>query len=184
MTGLVWLLIGAGLLSLVLTAYAAWRGAPWLPTPQQAVEAALDAADVRTGGVVVDLGAGDGRVLLAAARRGAFAVGYELSPFLWLVAWLRTRKFRQQITVKLADGFGVDLSAATVIFAFLRPATMSRLEGVIGRLSAPTNLRVATYAFPLPDREPARVLRVPRCAPIFLYEKHETLLASCSPRTG
>lgn len=158
------------LVVLALTAYAAWLGAPWLPTPRAAIEAALDAAGVGPRDVVVDVGTGDGRVLLAAARRGASAVGYELSPFLWLVAWLRSRPFRRLVRVRFADGFRADLSAATVVFAFLRPATMPRLAATLKRQQGTKNLTLLAYAFPLPSRTPARVLRIPRCAPIFLYE--------------
>jgi len=52
--------------------------APFNPTPRAAVEAALDMLDVKSGDVVADLGCGDGRLLVAAARRGATAVGVEL----------------------------------------------------------------------------------------------------------
>lgn len=163
-------LFGLALLAaLALTAYAAWRGAPWLPTPVAAVNAALDAAGAGPGDCVVDLGAGDGRVLLAAARRGASAVGYELSPFFLVIAWLRARAYRRQISVRCADGFSADLSAATVLFAFLRPATMPRLGSALDRRRTGTAVRVVAYAFPLPNRVPERVLRVPRCAPLFLY---------------
>lgn len=157
------------LVALTLTAYAGVRGAPWLPTPQRAVEAALDAAHVGPSDVVVDLGAGDGRVLLAAARRGARAVGYELSPFFWVIAWLWTLGFRDRVRVVLADGFQADLSAATVVFAFLRPATMPRPAATMNQLRFTRRIQVLSYAFPLPDWCSDRVLRVPGCAPLFIY---------------
>lgn len=162
----IWLALGV----LFLTAYAGVRGAPWLPTPHRAVEAALDVAHVGPGDMVVDLGAGDGRVLLAAARRGARAVGYELSPVFWALAWLRTRGLRVgRATVKFQDGFRADLSAATVAFAFLRPATMPRLAATLHRQRRTKSLRVLTYAFPLPGREPTSVLRLPGCSPVYVY---------------
>lgn len=172
---LAWLGLGI----LFLTAYAAWRGAPWLPTPHRAVEAALAAVGVRDGDLLVDLGAGDGRVLREAARRGARAVGYELSPLLWLVAWVRTRQFglrlrgsgsrSGQARVLLRDGFRADLSSATVLFAFLRPATMPRLAHALNRRPLAGSVRILTYAFPLPDRAPSRVLALPHCAPLYVY---------------
>lgn len=163
---LIWLALGV----LFLTAYAGVRGAPWLPTPQRTVEAALDAACVGANDVVVDVGAGDGRVLAAAARRGARAVGYELSPVFWVLAWLRTRGFREGlVSVKFQDGFRADLSAATVVFAFLRPATMPRLAATLNRQRTTKSLRVLTYAFPLPRREPTSVLRLPGCSPVYVY---------------
>ncbi|TSC72201.1 MAG: SAM-dependent methyltransferase [Parcubacteria group bacterium Gr01-1014_38] len=155
--------------ALALTAYAAWRGAPWLPTPRRAVGAGLAAASVQPGDVVVDIGAGDGRVLVAAARRGATAVGYELSPFLWVFAWFRTRRNRARVTVRLADGFRADLSAATVIFAFLRPATMPLLAAALAHRRTQHPVRVLSYAFPLPGTPAAEVLRLPGCAPLYRY---------------
>lgn len=155
------------LIAFVLTAYAGVRGAPWLPTPQRAVEAALDVAHVGPGDSVIDLGAGDGRVLLAAVRRGARAVGYELSPFFWALAWLRTRGLRGLVSVQLRDGFRARFPDATVVFAFLRPATMPLLAAALARQKS--GLRVVSYAFPLPGREPTSVLRLPGCSPVYLY---------------
>lgn len=163
------LLVALLLVALALTAYAAWRGAPWLPTPHRAVEAGLAAASVRPGDVVVDIGAGDGRVLVAAARRGATAVGYELSPFLWAFAWLRVRATRSRATVKLADGFRADLSAATVLFSFLRPATMPLLAAALARRKTPHPVRVLSYAFPFPETPVTEVVRIAGCAPLYRY---------------
>lgn len=169
MSLLAWFAVITVLSVLALTAYAAWRGAPWLPTPGQAIERGLAAAAVQHGDVVVDIGAGDGRVLLAAARRGATAVGYELSPFLWILARVRTWRSRSRITVKLADGFRADLSAATVIFAFLQPSTMPRLANALRPQERRTPVRVLSYAFPLPETPAADVVHLPRCAPLYRY---------------
>lgn len=157
-------------LVLALTAYATWRGAPWLPTPTAAIEAAFDAVRLGSSDLVVDIGSGDGRVLRAAARRGAHAIGYELSPFFWALSWLRTRRYRRQVRVALADGFRADLSQASVVFAFLRPPTMPVLADALRRHPARRPCRVLAYAFPFADRDPARVVRAPGYAPVFLYD--------------
>lgn len=155
---------------LAITAFASWWGAPWLPTPNSAVATAMEAAGVRSGDVVVDIGAGDGRVLRAAAARGARAVGYELSPLFWGVAWLRTRRLRHHARVKLADAFAVDLSTATVIFAFLRPQTLPRLVTAL-RLHGPsTGARLVSYAFPIPQAAPRWVVRFPGSLPVYGYD--------------
>lgn len=168
-------LIGAGVailvvVTLILTAYATWRGAPWLPTPLRAVEDTLRTLRVGPADTVVDLGSGDGRVLLAAAGRGAQAVGYELSPIFWLLSWLRTRRCRDLVSVRFADGFRADLSGATVLFAFLRPPTMPTLAAALARQQRLRRCVVAAYAFPFPDRPPSRVLRSSHAAPVFLYD--------------
>lgn len=157
------------LTTLILTGYAAWRGAPWLPTPRRAIEAGFTALALQPDDVVVDIGAGDGRVLVAAAQRGATAVGYELSPLFWVVAWLRTRASRPRPVVKFADGLRADLSRVTVLFAFLRPPTTPRLAAVLARRTGHASLRVLSYAFPVPGMETVEVLRVPGCAPLYRY---------------
>lgn len=162
------LLVTFILLVLALTAYAAWRGAPWLPTPMRAVDAALTVARVGPGDLLVDIGAGDGRVLRAAAARGAKAIGYELAPLVWWVGWLRTIR-APGVRYRFADGFAADLSGATVIFTFLVPRTMPRLAAALNRRPRTVGLRVISYAFALPDRPADEVVRIAGCAPIYLY---------------
>lgn len=164
-----WIAFLAVTSALVLTGYAAWRGAPWLPTPRRAIEAGFIAIALQPDDIVVDIGAGDGRVLTAAARRGATTIGYELSPFLWILAWLRTRASHPRPIVKFADGLRADLSRVTVLFAFLRPPTTPRLAAALARRTSHTPIRVLSYAFPIPDIETADVLRVPGCAPLYRY---------------
>lgn len=161
---LILLVIGA----LALSAYVCWYGAPWAPTPAGVITAALAAAGVGPGDVLVDVGAGDGRVLRAAAARGAQAIGYELAPLVWWVGWLRT--FRAPgVRYRFADGFAADLSGATVIFAFLVPRTMPRLAAALNRRPRTVGLRVISYAFALPDRPADEVVRIAGRAPIYLY---------------
>ncbi len=70
-------------------------GAPYLPTLKPQMKTALKLAGSTAGETLLELGCGDGRVLIAAARRGYNAVGYELNPLLALLAWARTRRYRQ-----------------------------------------------------------------------------------------
>jgi SAM-dependent methyltransferase len=98
----IFFLIMVGLMSLIWTSS---RGAPWVPTHRDIVDRMLRMAGVKPGEVVYDLGCGDGRVLVVAARRyGARAVGVEL------------------------DLFGVDLHSADVVFAYLLQDTNDRLK--------------------------------------------------------
>jgi SAM-dependent methyltransferase len=64
-------------------------GAPWVPARSYDVEVILDDVGLKNGEHYLELGCGDGRLVRAAARRGAIAVGYELNPVLWLVAKLK-----------------------------------------------------------------------------------------------
>lgn len=158
------LLLAAG----VLTAYAAWRGAPFAPTPALAVAKALDLAAVGPADLLIDFGAGDGRLVIAAARRGARAVGYELSPFLWLLARLRLLYARSSGAVRLRDAFRTDLSGATVLFLFMMPRTLPAVARRL-RAQARPGARVISYAFPVPGWVPVGVEKPPGCGTIYLY---------------
>ena len=158
------LLLAAG----VLTAYAGWRGAPFAPTPARAVAVALDLAAVGPRDLLVDFGAGDGRLVIAAARRGARAIGHELSPFLWLLARLRLLFSRSSGTVRFRDAFRTDLSGATVLFLFMTPRTLPAVARHL-RSHVRPGTRILSYAFPVPDWAPTRIEKPPGCGTIYLY---------------
>lgn len=71
------------------TLYAIYSNAPYVPTHNHLVEKMLDMAEVSRQDLVIDLGAGDGRIVMAAAKRGAIAIGYEINPVLVFVGNLR-----------------------------------------------------------------------------------------------
>ena len=133
-----------------MTAAAALKGAPFVPTPKAAVDAALDLAQVKAGEKLVDIGAGDGRVLVMAAKRGAKVVGYELSPFLWLLAVISLMKNKVKGSVKLRDGFAANMSDVDVLFLFLMPKTLPNLMRELKEKLRP-GTRIVTYTFPLKD---------------------------------
>ena len=93
----------------------------WMPTPQVLVDAMLDMAKVTPEDLVMDLGSGDGAIVITAAKRGARAIGIEYNPNLVLLS--RTVAAAQGVaeraTFMQADLFNVDLSNATVVTMFL-----------------------------------------------------------------
>jgi len=81
------ILLGFSILFVISVRWTTSKGAPWEPTPMQKVEAMLEMAAVEPGDVVYDLGCGDGRIPIAAARRyRERAVGIELDPIRYAVA--------------------------------------------------------------------------------------------------
>lgn len=163
------LLVFLLLIPLIPTAYAGWIGAPYAPTRIAVVKKAFDQFGVGEGDLLVDLGAGDGKILLAAAATGAQAVGYELSPFLWVVAKLRTWR-NKKIKVRFANFYKKKLPDATVVFSFLMPEKMGNVRKLIRKNVLPRGKFFMTYAFPFKDVVPLRVIQAPKCAPVYVYD--------------
>ncbi|MDP9129322.1 MAG: class I SAM-dependent methyltransferase [Candidatus Binatota bacterium] len=126
-------------------------GAPYLPTLNPQLKAALKLAGLKPGDTLLELGCGDGRVLIAAARQGLNTVGYELNPLLALVAWLRTRRYRKQIKIIWGNFWIQQWPPADAIFVFLLPRYMAKLnKKVIQYPHQPVKL--VSFAFTIPDR--------------------------------
>ena len=116
----------------------------WAPTPDASIEHALDIAGVKSGDHLLDLGCGDGRVLEAAAERGATATGYEADALRAAMARERLAPLKGAVRVEVADLHTAPLDA-DVIFTFLSPAILFRLRD---RLAAmPPATRIVTYGY-------------------------------------
>ncbi|GAC1498957.1 MAG: hypothetical protein NVS1B10_01170 [Candidatus Saccharimonadales bacterium] len=126
-------------------------GAPYLPTLSPQVAAALKLAELRSGQHLLELGCGDGKVLLAAAKQGIYVTGYELNPLLAMIAWLRTSRYRDHVEVKWGNFWQNDWPKADAIFVFLLPKYMEKLNTTIVRNNhKPINL--VSFAFKIPNR--------------------------------
>jgi precorrin-6B methylase 2 len=101
----------------------------WVPTPQELVEKMLDMAKVTPQDIVIDLGSGDGRNVIAAAKRGARAYGFEFNPD--MVALSRRHAQEAGVADKATfiegDMFEADISKATVLALFLLPSNLDKL---------------------------------------------------------
>jgi hypothetical protein len=126
----------------------------WVPTPQALVDKMLDMAKVTPQDFVMDLGSGDGRTVITAAKRGATAVGIEYNPE--MVALSQKNAQAAGLTAKAnfakADLFETDLSKATVITMFLLPQINLKLRPKILDLKPGT--RVVSNTFTMDDWTP------------------------------
>ena len=129
-------------------------GAPYLPTLKPQIKAALGLADLKPGQTLLELGCGDGRVLLAAARQGINGVGYELNPLLAGLAWLRTRRYRRQVKIIWGNFWSINWPPADAIFVFLLPRYMPKLDKKIMQ-SSQKPVKLVSFAFKIPSRPPA-----------------------------
>jgi SAM-dependent methyltransferase len=126
------------------------QDAPFVPTPQPVVEAMLRLAGVGAGDVVYDLGSGDGRVVITAARQfGARAVGVELDWHLVIQSEEAARQAGVERQVKFLeqDLFTVDLAPATVITMYLWPRMYDRLAPRLARLQPGTRIVIYRWGF-------------------------------------
>jgi SAM-dependent methyltransferase len=125
----------------------------WVPTADILVQKMLDMAHVTAADTLMDLGSGDGRTVIAAAKRGATAVGVEYNPD--MVELSRQRAVEAGVTDKAtfvqADLFETDLSKATVITLFLLPQINLTLRPKLLDLKPGT--RVVSNTFTMEDWE-------------------------------
>ena len=159
-----WTVWVIGLLLVLAYAFVLPFGAPYLPTRRKESDQALDLINLKPGEVFVDLGCGDGRLLVLAATRGLRAVGYELNPFLAIYAWVRTRRYGRQVKVKWGNFWRADLSGADGVFVFLIGHHMKRLDRLIGRYSKNRQIKLVSHAFKIPDKQPSA-----KKGPLYLY---------------
>jgi SAM-dependent methyltransferase len=101
----------------------------WIPTPDATLEKMFDLAQVTPRDVVIDLGSGDGRLVIAAAQRGARAHGVEFNPDLVLLSRRNAAaaKVADKATFAHGDMFEADISQATVLPLFLIPSNLEKL---------------------------------------------------------
>ncbi len=147
--------VGLASAILVCFGFVLLVGAPYLPTLTPQVKRALDMLDLQPGQTMLELGCGDGKVLIAAAERGLKCVGYELNPIMAAIAWLRTRRYGKSVRIVCRDFWGEKWPKADGIFAFALPRLMRRLDGKIEREVAKP-VRLVSFAFTIPDKKPTR----------------------------
>jgi SAM-dependent methyltransferase len=128
------------------------RDTPYVPTPPDVVERMLDMAAVRKGEFVIDLGSGDGRIAIAAARRGARAFGVDLNPELVETARANAAKagVSDRATFEVRDLFKTDIGKADVLTIYLLPLVNLDLRPRILEQMGP-GARVVAHAFHMGD---------------------------------
>ena len=129
--------------------YAMRYGPPFVPTPHGTLERMMECAGITKGDCVYDLGCGDGRLVFAAAKRGARATGYELSIPMFLIAKLRSL-FRENTSIRYGNFWTQDYRDADVIVCYLLTDAMQTFRRTIWP-QLPAGCRVVSHAFRMTD---------------------------------
>jgi SAM-dependent methyltransferase len=133
----------------------------WVPTPERMIRRMLQTADTTKDDVVMDLGSGDGRVPIHAAKHfGARAIGVELEANLIRISEESAKRegVSQRVTFLKQDLFDADLSEVTVFALYISPGVMDRLRPKLLALKPGT--RVTSHHFTLGDWEPDESFRI------------------------
>ena len=139
------------------TNYSPHAGAIYFPTKDSITKEMVNLANVGPQDLVFDLGSGDGRILIEAAKKGARAVGYEIDPFLVLSSRKKIRQLKLDHLAKVywKSFWSADLNKASVIFVYLFPKYMNKLDRLLtGSLKKSTRVVCNFYGFP--DRKPTK----------------------------
>lgn len=151
---LIFLLVIASVALVVMGCVAAtiFSGAPWVATRLPTIRAMCDLAELQPGGRVLDLGCGDGSIVITAAKDyGATGIGVELNPLLARWARWKARQAGVQNRVRIIRGnmFDVELPDTDVVMLYLLPKATARVERRLKERYK--HLRVISHGFELKE---------------------------------
>lgn len=130
---------------------------PYVGAKKESVKNIFQLANIKKGETVVDLGSGDGRLLFEVANLGAFAIGYEVNPFMIIISSIkRTIKgYDQKVKIKNKSMWTADLKIADVVLVYSLVKKMKKFEDFIYKNAKPgTRIIVNTNRFP--DKKPIK----------------------------
>ena len=144
-----YILLGAMIAGACYIAIPALSGSPWWPAPKREVIKLLRMAELREGETLYDLGCGDGRALIAAAREfGAHGVGVEIDPVKVFIArfFVKSAGLSGRIEIIRASVLDVPLHDADVVFLYLSHQLIDRMKDKFLTELKP-EARIASYGF-------------------------------------
>ena len=154
-------------------ALAGLRAAPYVPTQKKDIRRMFELAGLKPNELVYDLGAGDGRMVLMAAREfKAKAVGIEFSILPYLISKMRVRLagLNKKIKIQYGDFYKVSLKKADVVICFLTPMAMRKLSPKFKK-ELKKGARIVSYAFPLKDWTPLTINKPKtKSVAVYLYQ--------------
>ncbi len=166
-------LVFVGLVLLTLS-IASLSAAPWVPLWKNDIRRMLRLAEVKADEVVYDLGAGDARILVIAAKEfGARSIGFEMALLPYILGYIRIRfrGVKDQVELKYRNLYSQDLSKAEVVCTFLTPRAMRKLKPKLEKETKP-GCRIVSFAFKIPGWQPKKIDKPnQKSTAIYLYQR-------------
>lgn len=155
------LLVVVGLVAAVRSDALAEETIPFVPSPMHVVHKMIEAAEIQTGDIIYDMGSGDGRIVIEAAKKfGIKGVGVDLNPE--LVAQARENAVKEGVShlveFRAQDGLTVDISEATVVTLYMFKWFNNALRPKLQKLKPGS--RIVAHDFDIDDWQPTRVIHV------------------------
>ena len=127
-------------------------GPPYLPTLKPQIESAFMLLNLKPGQTIIELGSGDGKVLIYAAKKGYNVIGYELNPILYFFSIIRTFKYRDKVRIHCNNFWQIDWPEADGMFTFLLPRQMTKLDNRLNKYEH-RPIKLASFAFKIPGKK-------------------------------
>lgn len=166
--GLLFVLLMAdfGLLTYIFYTKVLEPGAVYYQTTDKSVDKMLELAKVTSGDVVVDLGSGDGKIVIEAAKLGATAIGYEINPLLVLLSRRKINAvgLKNRATIYWKSFWKADFTNVSVVMVYLFPHLMGRLWQLLNKKIKPP-IRIVANDYPFPAVNPSKIVNK-----IYLYK--------------
>lgn len=147
---------------------------PFAPTPKKNAKKIIDLLNLKPGQIFYDLGCGDGRFLIEAEKRGAKAIGFEVSPWAYFYARINLAWHKSKAKILYKNFYYASVTDADAIFAFLMDNVMAKVEEKLKKELKP-GAKIACYGFKLPIWKPDEVIDLKpnekKSSNIYLYSK-------------
>lgn len=142
---------------IVMLAFDLLLDLPFVATDRKKIATIMKFANIKAGETVVDLGSGDGRLLLASALRGAKAIGYELNPLLISLSLIhaKLKGILNEVTVIRQSLWKADLKVADVIFVYSLKRDIKKFEDFVYQ-NAKKGTRIIVNTNPFPNKKPQK----------------------------
>ena len=166
----IFVLIFLIILAIILVIFFYWPwlfGAPYEPTSEKKLKRIMKLAKIKKGDKAVDLGSGDGRIVIEMAKEGAIAEGYEINPFLVLLSRYKIKKagLKGKATIHWKSFWKINLNKYDVIVMFQFPTIMNRLKKKLQK-EIRNKSRIISYYWKFPDWK-----FIKRIENIYLYRR-------------